>query len=277
MDNFKHTEMITYFYLKNLRELLEYATNKNKTKEDYDTKKKIFEQVISENGLITTIVIKNNPDQTDKIKELFEDFMFNVFNDRVISFEDNKMHFDVALKLNFFKSIHDVHELFNSVSLSQINFAHNKQQENYDKSIEELLNKEDVLYRTFFLSVLDFAVRETFLDFVNEMNSSKGQANPQTNFITNILGQYLQISFSIMDGNPRLDDALFLEAKHRFKTAIDAITGKLGKKTLKDQEDYFILATEAIDKCLVVAEAEWVKVFNPLLKETIEFEQNLKK
>ena len=35
MDNFKHTEMITYFYLKNLRELLEYATNKNKTKEDY--------------------------------------------------------------------------------------------------------------------------------------------------------------------------------------------------------------------------------------------------
>ena len=68
MDNFKHTEMITYFYLKNLRELLEYATNKNKTKEDYDTKKKIFEQVISENGLITTIVIKNNPDQTDKIK-----------------------------------------------------------------------------------------------------------------------------------------------------------------------------------------------------------------
>ncbi|MCH5172332.1 MAG: hypothetical protein J1F31_05855 [Erysipelotrichales bacterium] len=277
MDNFKHTQMATYLYLKNIREMLEYSTNgRNKTKEDYDTKKKIFEQAITEKGLLTEIVIKNNPDQAEKIKETYEDFMFDVFNDRVITFEDGKMIFDVAMKMNYFKSLFQVRELFNSISWSQIQFAKNNRKDNYDSSVEELLIKEDVLYRSVFMLVLHTAIRDSFMEFVTEMNASKGNANPQTNFITNILSQYMQMLAGIMDNNKSITDPDFNEAKHRMKTTIDAITGKLGKKNLQDQENYFVAAREAIDKALVKLERVWHEAYTPLIKETIEFEKSLR-
>lgn len=274
MDNFKHTQMVTYLYLKNIREMLEYSTNgRVKTKEDYNTKKKIFEQAITEKGLLTEIVLKNNQDQAEKIKETYEDFLFDVFNDRVITFEEDKMIFDGAMKMNYFKSLFQVRELFNSISWSQIQFAKNNYKENYDKSVEELLIKEDVLYRIVFMLVLHTAIRDSFMEFVNEMNASKGQSNPQINFITNILSQYLQMASGIMDNNKNITDSDFNEAKHRLKTTIDAITGKLGKKNLQDQENYFVAAREAIDKALMKLERVWHEAYTPLIKETIEFEK----
>ena len=277
MDNFKHTQMTTYLYLKNIREMLEYSTNgKSKTKEDYDAKKKIFEQAITEKGLLTELVIKNNPDQAEKIKETYEDFLFDVFNDRVITFEDNKMIFDTAMKMNYFKSLFHVRELFNSISLSQIQFARNNYKDNYDRSVEELLIKEDVLYRAVFMLVLHTAIKDSFMEFVNEMNASKGQANPQTNFITNVLSQYIQMASGIMDNNQNIVDSDFNEAKHRLKTTIDAITGRLGKKSLQDQENYFVAAREAIDKALVKLERAWFEVYTPLVRETIEFEKAMR-
>ena len=72
------------------------------------------------------------------------------------------------------------------------------------------------------------------------------------------------------------ENELFDEAKHCFKTAIDAITGKLGKKNLQEQENYFINARAASDKSLVEAERKWIELFNPLVKETIEFEKQAK-
>ena len=278
MDNFKHTQMATYLYLKNIREMLEYSTNgRVKTKEDYDTKKKIFEQAISEKGLLTELVIKNNPEQADKIKETYEDFLFDVFNDRVITFEEDKMIFDVAMKMNYFKSLFQVRELFYSISLSQIQFAKNNRKDDYDNSVEELLVKEDVLYRVVFMLVLHTAIRDSFMEFVKEMNDAKGNANPQTNFITNILSQYLQMAAGVMDNNKNINNSDFLEAKHRLKTAIDSITGKLGKKTLQDQENYFVAARESIDKALFNLERAWHEVYTPLIKETIEFEKAMRK
>ena len=124
MNNFKHTQMVTYFYLKNLREMLDFAyEGRNKTKEEYDQKKKIFEQAIGENGILENFVFKSNPDQKDKIKEKYEDFLYDVFNDRVISFENDKMLFDIAQKLNYFKAIFETRELFQTIAISQINYG----------------------------------------------------------------------------------------------------------------------------------------------------------
>ena len=276
MNNFKHTQMVTYFYLKNLREMLDFAyEGRNKKKEEYDQKKKIFEQAIGENGILENFVFKSNPDQKDKIKEKYEDFLYDVFNDRVISFENDKMHFDVAQKLNYFKAIFETRELFQTIAISQINYGRKQFKEEYDAGVEQLLIAEDIFYRSLFIVLLEVAVRDTFLDYVKEMNESKGQANPQINFITNILGQYLQLATAIMS-NEMVENELFDEAKHCFKTAIDAITGKLGKKNLQDQENYFINARAAADKSLVEAEKKWIELFNPLVKETIEFEKQTK-
>ena len=276
MNNFKHTQMVTYFYLKNLREMLDFAyEGRNKTKEEYDQKKKIFEQAIGENGILENFVFKSNPDQKDKIKEKYEDFLYDVFNDRVISFENDKMLFDIAQKLNYFKAIFETRELFQTIAISQINYGRKQFKEEYDAGVEQLLIAEDIFYRSLFIVLLEVAVRDTFLDYVKEMNESKGQANPQINFITNILGQYLQLATAIM-GNEMVENELFDEAKHCFKTAIDAITGKLGKKNLQDQENYFINARATADKSLVEAEGKWIELFNPLVKETIEFEKQAK-
>lgn len=276
MNNFKHTQMVTYFYLKNLREMLDFAyEGRNKKKEEYDQKKKIFEQAIGENGILENFVFKSNPDQKDKIKEKYEDFLYDVFNDRVISFENDKMLFDVAQKLNYFKAIFETRELFQTIAISQINYGRKQFKEEYDAGVEQLLIAEDIFYRSLFIVLLEVAVRDTFLDYVKEMNESKGQANPQINFITNILGQYLQLATAIMS-NEMVENELFDEAKHCFKTAIDAITGKLGKKNLQDQENYFINARAAADKSLVEAEKKWIELFNPLVKETIEFEKQTK-
>ncbi len=276
MNNFKHTQMVTYFYLKNLREMLDFAyEGRNKKKEEYDQKKKIFEQAIGENGILENFVFKSNPDQKDKIKEKYEDFLYDVFNDRVISFENDKMLFDVAQKLNYFKAIFETRELFQTIAISQINYGRKQFKEEYDAGVEQLLIAEDIFYRSLFIVLLEVAVRDTFLDYVKEMNESKGQANPQINFITNILGQYLQLATAIMS-NEMVENELFDEAKHCFKTAIDAITGKLGKKNLQDQENYFINARAAADKSLVEAEKKWIELFNPLVKETIEFEKQAK-
>ena len=276
MNNFKHTQMVTYFYLKNLREMLDFAyEGRNKKKEEYDQKKKIFEQAIGENGILENFVFKSNPDQKDKIKEKYEDFLYDVFNDRVISFENDKMLFDVAQKLNYFKAIFETRELFQTIAISQINYGRKQFKEEYDAGVEQLLIAEDIFYRSLFIVLLEVAVRDTFLDYVKEMNESKGQANPQINFITNILGQYLQLATAIMS-NEMVENELFDEAKHCFKTAIDAITGKLGKKNLQDQENYFINARAAADKSLVEAEKKWIELFNPLVKETIEFEKQSK-
>lgn len=276
MNNFKHTQMVTYFYLKNLREMLDFAyEGRNKTKEEYDQKKKIFEQAIGENGILENFVFKSNPDQKDKIKEKYEDFLYDVFNDRVISFENDKMLFDIAQKLNYFKAIFETRELFQTIAISQINYGRKQFKEEYDVGVEQLLIAEDIFYRSLFIVLLEVAVRDTFLDYVKEMNESKGQANPQINFITNILGQYLQLATAIM-GNEMVENELFDEAKHCFKTAIDAITGKLGKKNLQDQENYFINARATADKSLVEAERKWIELFNPLVKETIEFEKQAK-
>lgn len=276
MNNFKHTQMVTYFYLKNLREMLDFAyEGRNKKKEEYDQKKKIFEQAVGENGILENFVFKSNPDQKDKIKEKYEDFFYDVFNDRVISFENDKMIFDVAQKLNYFKAIFETRELFQTIAISQINYGRKQFKEEYDAGVEQLLIAEDIFYRSLFIVLLEVAVRDTFLDYVKEMNESKGQTNPQINFITNILGQYLQLSTAIM-GNEMVENELFDEAKHCFKTAIDTITGKLGKKNLQDQENYFINARATADKSLVEAERKWIELFNPLVKETIEFEKQAK-
>ena len=262
MNNFKHTQMVTYFYLKNLREMLDFAyEGRNKTKEEYDQKKKIFEQAIGENGILENFVFKSNPDQKDKIKEKYEDFLYDVFNDRVISFENDKMLFDIAQKLNYFKAIFETRELFQTIAISQINYGRKQFKEEYDAGVEQLLIAEDIFYRSLFIVLLEVAVRDTFLDYVKEMNESKGQ--------------YLQLATAIM-GNEMVENELFDEAKHCFKTAIDAITGKLGKKNLQDQENYFINARATADKSLVEAERKWIELFNPLVKETIEFEKQAK-
>ena len=275
MDNFKHTQMVTYLYQKNLRELIDYSLGRKKTQEDYDMKKKIFNEAISEKGLLENIVFKSNPDQADKIKEKYEDFLFNVFNDRVITFENGNVIFDSAQRLNYFISIFETRELFLSISLSQINFAKNRQG-NYDSSVEELIQKEDLFYRSVFMLALHSAIRDSFMEFVKEVNEAKGEKTPQVNFISNILGQYISLVNGVMNNRVLSDNADFEEAKHRMKTAIDAITGKLGKKNLQDQENYFIMAREAIDKMIVTGEQEWIKLYNPLVKEVVEFEKNLK-
>lgn len=185
------------------------------------------------------------------------------------------MIFDVAQKLNYFKAIFETRELFQTIAVSQINYGRKTFNEEYDADVEKLLIAEDIFYRSLFIVLLEVAVRDTFLDYVKEMNESKGQANPQINFITNILGQYLQLATAIMS-NEMVENEYFDEAKHCFKTAIDAITGKLGKKNLQEQENYFINARAASDKSLVEAEKQWIELFNPLVKETIEFEKQAK-
>jgi len=193
MDSFKHTQMITYFYLKNLRELLDFAyEGRNKTQEEYEQKKKIFEQAIAEKGILENFVFKSNPDKVDMLKEKYEDFMYDVFNDRVITFENDKMIFDVAQKLNYFKSIFEIRGLFMTIALSQVNFAKGNANQEYDNSVEQLLIDDDFFFRSLFLLLVETAIKENFLDYIKEMNASEGKPSPQTNFISNILGQYLQ-------------------------------------------------------------------------------------
>lgn len=277
MDNFKHTQMITYFYLKNLRELLDFAyEGRNKTQEEYDQKKKIFEQAIAEKGILENFVFKSNPDKVDMLKEKYEDFMYDVFNDRVISFENGKMIFDVAQKLNYFKSIFEIRGLFMSIALSQINFAKGNTSQEYDNSVEQLLIDDDFFFRDLFLLLLETAIKENFLDYIKEMNEAKGQPSPQINFISNILGQYIQLANAAISGNLLAENEDFDNARHRYQTLIDAITGKLGKKTMQDQENYFVLAREAVDKALLNIESQWLIKYNPLVKETVEFEKKQK-
>lgn len=274
MDNFKHTQMITYFYLKNLRELLDFAyEGRNKTQEEYDQKKKIFEQAIAEKGILENFVFKSNPDKVDMLKEKYEDFMYDVFNDRVITFENGKMIFDVAQKLNYFKSIFEIRGLFMTIALSQVNFAKGNTNQEYDNSVEQLLIDDDFFFRNLFLLLVETAIKENFLEYIKVMNEAKGQPSPQTNFISNILGQYLQLANATVSGNLLGESEDFDNARHRYQTLVDAITGKLGKKTIQDQENYFILAREAVDKALLNAEAKWMEKYNPLVKETVEFEK----
>jgi len=42
---------------------------------------------------------------------------------------------------------------------------------------------------------------------------------------------------------------------------------------MQAQENYFVLAREAIDKALVNVETKWLEKYNPLVKETVEFEK----
>ncbi len=259
-----------------IRDTLEYLVpRKDGYKvEVYNQRKNIIKIALSKNHALDRFLTENK-ETGEKIRNNIQDFYDMVYGDesRAVFVENDKVVVDNGYNTQVLDYVIGLHETLFDICNGFI--KHAKETNNYEEELGLLVERENHLYRCVSSMVITDQIHRLFVEFNKAMRESKGQATPQSNFISNELRKNVGF-FRFVQDHAHYEDDIYKLAVDKSKYVLDLMSGKekldeTGEGIRKEILNLHTLWARAV----VLTEAEWRGIYQKVVNDLIAYDKEM--
>ncbi len=262
-----------YHYLLNLRDTVEYAIDREHTKELYEQRKQVLVKGI-EHGSALGNFLENNKEQGDKIREKLNEFISDMYSESstVIKVtEDGKIRVDHTQHVKLFDEVVGLQESVRDILYGYMNFARGKNEE--DPDMVKLVALDEKMTRTILAMLIMRDFQKSFGEFQKVMAESNGQPTPQSNFIVqNEISKMAQM-MRFSRAHAHCTDNETLDLLDDVNKVIEMTEGRRDRRDNKSFQDIFNDINRRLSEHVAKLEPEWKKVYEELFKQMVALSQ----
>lgn len=259
-----------------IRDTLEYGIIKQEYNVEFYQQRKVnFNHGLEENSPLSNF-LKQNGEVGTKIRAQLEEFQNDVYADesKIVKLIDEKIVVDRGCIIQLYDYIVGLHETLSDIINGFI--KHSETDGSAEAELKEMIQADDYFYRSLSGLVIFDEIHRSFGEFNKCMKESKGQANPQTNFILNDLKRLVGF-LKFTKEHSKLDNPKYLEAYDKSFLALNYMEGS---KKLEEGESILTFiqnAHEAWQACCQDSEGSWRELYVQLWTQLVDYEKNMAK
>ena len=259
-----------YHYLLNLRDTMEYAIEREHSKEMFNQRKGVLTKGLEEGSALGNFLL-NNKEQGDKIKAKLNEFINDIYGDDsslIKITEDGKVRVDHTQHVKLFDEVVGLQESIRDILYGYMNFARSKNES--DPDMEKLVVLDERMTRSIIAMLIMREFEKSFGEFQKVMTESEGKPTPQSNFIVQneIAKMASMIRFS--RAHAHCTDNETLDLLDDVNKVIEMTEGRRDRRDNKSFKDIFDDINRRLNEYVAKVEPEWKKAYEVLFKQMIE-------
>ena len=262
-----------YHYLLNLRDTVEYAIDREHSKELYQQRINILNKGLEPTSALGNF-LENNKEQGDKIKEKLNEFLNDIYGkDSTILrlTEDGKVRVDHTQHLKIFDEVVGLQESIRDIVYGYLNYA--RQHNESDPDMAKLMVLDERMTRTILAMLIMRDFEKSFGEFQKVMNESKGQPTPQSNFIVQNEISKMASMIRFSRAHARCTDNETLDLLDDVNEVIEMTEGRRDRRNNKTFKDIFDDINRRLTEYVAKIEPQWKEAYEGLFKQMVEISQ----
>lgn len=259
-----------YHYLLNLRDTMEYALDREHSKELYEQRKKILTQGI-EKGSALGNFFENNQEQGEKIKAKITEFLNDIYADdsTVLKVtEDGKVRVDHTQHVKIFEQVVGLQESVRDILYGYLNFARSKNET--EPEMMNLVALDERMTRCIIAMLIMREFQKSFGEFQKVMAESKGQPTPQSNFIVQNEISKMASLMRFSRAHAHCTDNETLDLLDDVNKVIEMTEGRRDRRDNKSFQDIFNDINRRLNDAVAKLEPQWKVAYENLFKQMVE-------
>ena len=259
-----------YHYLLNLRDTMEYAIEREHSKEMFNQRKGVLTKGLEEGSALGNFLL-NNKEQGDKIKAKLNEFINDIYGDDsslIKITEDGTVRVDHTQHVKLFDEVVGLQESIRDILYGYMNFARGKNES--DPDMEKLVVLDERMTRSVIAMLIMRDFEKSFGEFQKVMAESEGKPTPQSNFIVQneIAKMASMIRFS--RAHAHCTDNETLDLLDDVNKVIEMTEGRRDRRDNKSFKDIFDDINRRLNEYVAKVEPEWKKAYEVLFKQMVE-------
>jgi len=258
-----------YHYLLNLRDTMEYALDRNHSKDLYNQRKEVLTKGTIEGSALGNF-FANNEEQGKKIQEKIDEFIKEVYGDdsTILKVTDDGIRVDHTQNMKILDYVTGISESIRDIVYGYLGYAKGQGQE--DPEIVKLVDLDDKLYRTVHASIAFNEFKKSFGEFQKVMGESQGKATPQSNFI--VQNEIVKLSGMIRfsRSHHHCTDNATLDILDELNAVIEMTEGRRDRRNDRSFKDLFDEVGNKLNAHIASVEPAWKDQFSKVMKTYLE-------
>lgn len=258
-----------YHYLLTLKDTLEYVIDREHKIDVYNNRKTVLIKGKEENAAFGHF-LSENKEQTAKLVEKLDEFINEFYSDdsTVIMVANDSVRVDHSQNIKIIDAAVSLSESVRDILYQYLNFARSRNE--LDPEIQELVNKDERLYRVV-VSMLAFnEYQKSFAEFQKVMSESKGQQTPQSNFIVQNELTKLAALIRFSRAHAHCTDNETLDMLDRVIQVVEMCEGRRDRRDNKSFKDFFSECNLEANNAVAPREVAWKEIYNKLVGEIVK-------
>ncbi|MGI6714085.1 MAG: hypothetical protein ACOX3K_03435 [Bacilli bacterium] len=255
-----------------VRDTLEYTIKNHKVQPAvYLERKKAWDVLTQEKAPLMTF-IANNEEKSEKFKENLAHFKGYVFGeeDAIVQLSGEEVVVDRARNITIFESVIGIYQTLLDIIRGYLKYA--KEQNAYEEAMEDLLNKDEFMFRVTSHLVLVEEMFDRFTEFNKVMRESNGQPGPLTNFVVEDMKKINgMIQFS--KAHNQVKDYRYHQAVDKVMILIALIEGKRQLEPEKTLPQFVQETRQGFASLIAEAEKSWRDQFQKVMQDAYQWSQ----
>lgn len=257
-----------------VRDSLEYLIPKKDgyNADVYKQRREVIKVSLTENHPFARF-LANNGEMGEKVKQNITDFYDLVYGEesRAVFLENDKVVVDNGYATQLLDYVVGLHETIYEMCLGFIKSS--KENDTYEESFEDLVNKENAFYRGLSSLIITDQVHKLFVDFNKAMHESKGEQTPQSNFIANELRKTIGF-FVFVEQHAKYEDEFYKVAVEKTKFVIDCMGGKQKiDETGEGLRKEIMALHDMWQKIVILTEPEWRNAYQNIVRDLLDYDK----
>ncbi len=263
-----------YHYLLNLRDTMEYALDREHSKELYEQRKKILTAGIEQGSALGNF-LENNQEQGEKIKAKITEFLNDIYADdsTVLKVtEDGKVRVDHTQHIKIFEQVVGLQESVRDILYGYLNFARSKNET--EPEMMNLVALDERMTRCIIAMLIMREFQKSFGEFQKVMAESKGQPTPQSNFIVQNEISKMASLMRFSRAHAHCTDNETLDLLDDVNKVIEMTEGRRDRRDNKSFQDIFNDINRRLNDMVAKLEPQWKVAYENLFKQMVELSKN---
>ena len=265
-----------YQFLLNLRDTLEYTINRDHELRAYEERKRIITNNVNDENSVFGNFVANNKEQTEKLVETLKTFIEDFYSDQsnVLMVSGDKVRVDYTQNIKIFEETIQVAESLRDVLYAYINHA--KSTNDLDSGLEELVKRDEKLYRSIVNMLVMQEFQKSFGEFQKVMGESQGKPTPQSNFI--VQNELVKLSSLVRFSrqHAHCTDNETLDMLDRTNAVLEMTEGRRDRRDNKSFKEIFETLNKEAIEAVRVNETAWKQQFDIVIRAVIEAQNQAK-
>ena len=263
-----------YHYLLNLRDTMEYALDREHSKELYEQRKKILTAGIEQGSALGNF-LENNQEQGEKIKAKITEFLNDIYADdsTVLKVtEDGKVRVDHTQHIKIFEQVVGLQESVRDILYGYLNFARSKNET--EPEMMNLVALDERMTRCIIAMLIMREFQKSFGEFQKVMAESKGQPTPHSNFIVQNEISKMASLMRFSRAHAHCTDNETLDLLDDVNKVIEMTEGRRDRRDNKSFQDIFNDINRRLNDMVAKLEPQWKVAYENLFKQMVELSKN---
>ena len=259
-----------YHYLLNLRDTMEYAIEREHSKELYEQRKNVLTNGIKPGSALGNF-FDNNKEQGDKIREKLNEFLSDVYGDdsTILKLtEDGKIRVDHTQHVKLFDQVVGLQESIRDILYGYMNYAKSKNES--DEEMIKLVAIDEKMTRSIIAMLIMREFQKSFGEFQKVMGESNGQPTPQSNFIVQNEISKMASMMRFSRAHAHNTDNETLDLLDDVNKVIEMTEGRRDRRDNKSFGDIFSDINRRLNEHVALLEPQWKNIYEGLFKQMVE-------